>query len=299
MTNACSQGRSSSPEVTDPLVYIVLLNWNGWRDTARCLESLQQLTYTGYRVIVVDNGSTDGSVCHIREKYLDVEVIENGENLGFAAGCNVAIRRALDEGADYVWLLNNDTVAHPDSLSTMVDCAQGDPVIGAVGSVIYRMDEPETVDAWGGGRVSLWTGRSGHITCPKDLPKLDYITGASLLIPRRALESVGLLDERFFLYYDDCDYGLRLRGAGWKLAVAGPSRIWHKVNATLGKRREGLDWHIARSGVLLVRKHAVVPVLAEGLLLCLRLGKRLLERDWQCVRAVLGGALSARRVQAP
>jgi GT2 family glycosyltransferase len=277
------------------LVCIILLNWNGCRDTTHCLESLQRLTYSHYRVIVVDNGSTDDSVRCIREKYLDLEIIENGKNLGFAAGCNVAIRRALDEGTDYVWLLNNDTVVHPDSLSAMVECAQGDPIIGAVGSVIYRMDQPEKVDAWGGGRVSLWTGRSSHITGPQDLPKLDYITGASLLISRLALESVGLLDERFFLYYDDCDYSLRLRGTGWKLAVAGPSRIWHKVNATLGKRREGLDWHIARSGVLLVRKHAVVPVVAESLLVCLRLGKRLLERDWQCVRAVLSGALSARR----
>ena len=204
---------------TEPLVYIILLNWNGWQDTVSCFESLQGLNYGNCRIVIVDNASTDNSVYHIREKYSDLEVIENNTNLGFSGGCNVAIRRALEQGADYVWLLNNDTLVHQECLGAMVMCAQQDSDIGAVGSVIHRMDEPNTVEAWGGGWVSVWTGRSGHLTSPQELLELDYINGASLLIPRRTLESVGLLDERFFLYYDDCDYGLRFgrRVGSWPL----------------------------------------------------------------------------------
>jgi GT2 family glycosyltransferase len=114
------------------------------------LSSLEFLDYPDYKVIVVDNGSTDNSVAEIRKAHPQITLLETGRNLGFAGGNNVGIRYALEQGADYVWLLNNDTKADPHALTAMVEVAESDPRIGAVGSVLYYMDEPERVQAWGG-----------------------------------------------------------------------------------------------------------------------------------------------------
>ena len=117
-------------------VTIILLNWNGKEDTIECLESLKHITYPNYEILLVDNGSTDGSVECFRERYPGMEIIENGENLGFAEGNNVGIRRAMDEGADYVLLLNNDTVVDPEFLGELVKVGESDPKIGIVGPKI-------------------------------------------------------------------------------------------------------------------------------------------------------------------
>ena len=122
---------------SQPLVSIILLNWHGWRDTIACLDSLVSQDYNDYRVLVVDNGSTDDSVARIRAAHPEIPIMETGRNLGFSGGCNVGVRRALEDGADYVWLLNNDTTVDPQALSAMVAVAEADPRVGAVGSVLY------------------------------------------------------------------------------------------------------------------------------------------------------------------
>ncbi|MDD5760409.1 MAG: glycosyltransferase family 2 protein, partial [Desulfobulbaceae bacterium] len=180
-----------------PLVYIILLNWNGWRDTIACLDSLGNLTYPDFKVIVVDNGSTDESVASIRNAHPAVTLLAAGGNLGFSGGNNVGIRYALESGAEFVWVLNNDTVVTNNALSAMVDMAISDAKIGAVGSVLYFMDAPTVVQAWGGGCVSLWSGISRHRSSPG---QLNYITGASILLSMAALNQIGLLDDGFFMY---------------------------------------------------------------------------------------------------
>ena len=129
----------------EPTVYIILLNWHGWRDTIACLDSLASLDYTNYHLQVVDNGSTDNSVACIRAAHPEVSIIETGRNLGFSGGCNVGVRRALEEGADYIWLLNNDTTVDPQALSAMVAVAETDPKVGAIGSVLYYLDNPKDI----------------------------------------------------------------------------------------------------------------------------------------------------------
>src|ERR1700747_2146681 len=113
-------------------VEIVVLNWNGWRDTVQCLTSLRRLSYDDFRIIVVDNGSTDDSVQQIRQKFPDVSIIEAGANLGFAGGCNLGIRHAIRDETEYLWLLNNDTTVDSRALGAMVERAEVDPKIGAV-----------------------------------------------------------------------------------------------------------------------------------------------------------------------
>src|SRR6266446_1270900 len=181
-----------------PRVYVLVLNWNNWRDTNECLASLHGLDYDNWKVIVLDNGSTDGSVDRIRERFPEVEVMELSENLGFAKGNNAGIRAALERGADYVWLLNNDTTVDRNALRALVEKAEEGPKIGAVGSAIYFMSEPERLQAWGGGYVDFWLGRGHRFLRPVADERIQFLTGASLLLRRSALESLGLLDEGFF-----------------------------------------------------------------------------------------------------
>lgn len=262
-------------------VCVVLLNWNGWSDTSACLSSLRFLDYSNHEVLVVDNGSTDDSVARLHEFYPEVEVIEAGRNLGFAGGCNVGIERALALHADYIWLLNNDTLVEAGTLRALVAKAESDPNIGAVGSAIYSMLQPDRLQVWGGGYVNFWLGRSRHFERPVPDSKIEFLTGASLLIRRRAVEAVGLLDDEFFMYWEDGDYCFRLRAAGWKLGVAGEARIWHKESSSVGKASARMDAYFNASARRFFQKHGALPAVSLWTGVALSLGKRALTGDWE------------------
>lgn len=244
-----------------PLVYILIVNYNAWPDTLACLRALERLCYPNYRVLVLDNASQNDGVARLRAAFPHLELVELGRNLGFAGGNNAGIRRALAAGADYVWLLNPDTLPEAGALAAMVERAEQDARVGAVGAVLYEMDNPQQVQAWGGGQVVLPWGLIRLLTHPRQAGRLNYISGASLLIRRAALEQVGLLDEGFFMYGEDCDYGLRLIRAGFRLAVAEGARVLHKGGSSWsGSLRS--DEYFAAYNVRLFRKHAPWPLLA-------------------------------------
>ena len=243
-----------------PSVEIVVLNYNGWPDTLRCLDSLEQLSYPRARIVVVDNHSTDDSVAQLKQRHPELELVDTGTNLGFAGGNNVGIRRAMSRGAAYVWLLNNDATADPESLTALVRTAEADSRVGAVGSVIYEQAIPAQVQARGGGRVCLASGHCRNVRTPDQAP--NFITGTSLLLRVRALEDVGLLDERFFFLWEDVDLSLRLTGHGWRLAVAPQARVWHRGGGTEPRISPWRIEHHAAGLVLLMRKHARLPWLS-------------------------------------
>lgn len=273
------------------LVYVVVLNWNGWRDTILCIESLQKQDYPNFKLLIIDNGSTDGSVDHIRELMSEVEIIQTGANLGFGGGCNVGMRLAIERGADFVWLINSDATVDANALAALVHCAESNPLCGAVGAVIYESDQTEQIQLFGGGTVSLWFGQSHHRT---EAGPLDFISGASLLIRRTAVEDVGFFDDAlFFMYWEDTDLSFRLRRAGWQLAVANEARVWHKQAASLGKHSPLLDEYFARSGVRFLKRYAPLPFVSIAVMLSLRLAKRLFHGDIQRAKAVLRGAIGA------
>jgi len=148
--------------VTMPSVTIIVLNWNGGQDTLACLESLAQLDYPEFGVLVVDNGSTDGSLQAVQERFPEIPIIETGENLGYAGGSNVGLRWALDHGADYALLLNNDTVVAPDFLRLLVEAVGADPRIGIAGPTICYYDRPEVIWSAGGEhRLASWENVDG------------------------------------------------------------------------------------------------------------------------------------------
>jgi GT2 family glycosyltransferase len=272
-------------------VEIVVLNWNGWQDTIACLLSMQRQDYPNFQLLVVDNGSTDESVAQIKKAVPSVELLQTGSNLGFGGGCNLGIRQALDRGADFIWLINSDATADPCALSALVRAAERNQALGAVGSVLYEMGTSDQVQLWGGGQVNLWLGQSRHQQSPGEL---DFISGASLLLRCAALDKVGLFDQAtFFMYWEDTDLAFRLRKAGWKLAVADDSKVWHKLSASLGQRSPLLDEYFTQSAVRFFRRHAPIPFIPISFLIGMMLIKRFFMGEIRRVRAVLKGIVAA------
>ena len=272
-------------------VAVVVLNWNGWQDTVQCVGSLLLMDYANFDMLLVDNGSTDGSVDHIQNAFPFVDILQTGANLGFGGGCNVGIRHAMMRGAEYVWLINSDATVHRSALSALVKMADQNPALGSVGSVLYEADQVTQIQLWGGGRVNLWLGTSRHCRSPGPI---DFVSGASVLLRCAALQKVGLFDEdRYFMYWEDTDLAYRMRNSGWQLAVATDSKIWHKQSASLGKGSLLLDQYATQSCVRFLRRHAPVPMLSIGLMLLRMVAKRALIGNPGRIAAVLKGFRSA------
>lgn len=246
-----------------PLAAIIVLTWNQRQLTLDCLASLAQLTYPAERLmlIVVDNGSADGTAQAIREHYPDVVVLENGDNLGFAEGNNVGIRYAMDQGVDYVMLLNNDTVVDPAMLTELLNVAESDLEIGIVGPKMLYFDPPDVI--WSAGNKIDWD-HGGLIrlqaeerdTGVDETPlEVDYVTGCGVCLRRAVIEKIGMLDARFFIYYEESDWCLRAHQAGWRVLYVPQARLWHKVSAAMGTASPATDYYMARNVLLFIAKH--------------------------------------------
>jgi GT2 family glycosyltransferase len=293
------------------MVYIVLVNWNGWRHTLECLESVFRLKEVSYTVVVCDNASEDESVEKIRlwsqgkllaqaadwryESRLGPPVpkpircvewrpgddkvgldnarlvlIPGDANLGFAAGCNVGIRFSLDRiDTEFVWLLNNDTVVEPDSLTALIAKMRREPNVGLCGSTVCYYSEPEIVQCYGGYGFNEWTARVLPITKghSRSLPseadieaRIKYISGASTLVRRDFLENVGLLNPQYFLYFEEIDWATRGRGI-YSLGYCRESVVFHKEGRAIGSNRSSKkrsvfsEAHLSRNRVLFTRTY--------------------------------------------
>jgi GT2 family glycosyltransferase len=275
--------------MNEPTVGCVIVNWNGWRHTVACLDALRSLDYTRLTVVVVDNGSTDDSVLRIQKAHPSTPVIQTGKNLGFSGGNNAGIREVLCQKVEYVWLLNNDTQPTPQALRELVSMAQSDCRLGAVGSVLRYASDPQRIQAWGGGWINLWTGYNSHATArPKSGRRLDFLTAASLLLRGKALEDIGLMDDRYFLYWEDAELCFRLRKNGWRLGVAANAVVLHSVNASTS-RSAATDRHYTYSAVHFLGQYAPVPLLATSLFLWRRLLHRVLLGEVGACRNVWMG----------
>lgn len=277
-----------SAQDVEPPVTCVVLNWNSWQETLACLASLRDIEYGNATVLVVDNGSTNDSVERIRQAHPALELICTGRNLGYGGGVNAGIRLALERGAEFVWLLNNDAKPLPNALSALVGKALEQPDLGAVGSVLMYTGSQTKVQAWGGGRVNCWLGRTSHARSGREDRWFDYLTGASLLLRSAALKKVGLFDEGFFLYWEDTDLSFRLRRQGWRLGVAAGSVVLHKEGASSGDRRR-VDRHSTASGIRFLRKHARIPWISVPLFLTSRFANRIVRGHFARTTDIIGG----------
>lgn len=244
---------------------VILVNYNGKQYNEACIKSLlKQRGSHETKIIIADNGSQDDSMQIIRERFGEdsrIETIFLEDNYGFSYANNVGIRRANEWGADHVVLLNNDTEACEDLLTALLACADRHPN-SVIAPKIYYSDKRDVL--WSaGGEVSPLVCKARHIGLDqKDTGQFDkerrigFATGCCLLLPRAVIDKAGLLDERFFLYYEDTEYCLRLREMGIDIWYCPQARLYHKVGAS----SKGADsplcaYYIARNWLLCNRLH--------------------------------------------
>jgi GT2 family glycosyltransferase len=218
-------------------VVVVVLNWCGESDTAACLASLAASTYAPLEVLLVDNGSPDGSGDRLHAAFPQLPYVQTGRNLGFTGGNNVGIAWALEHGADYVVVLNNDTVVAPDCVARLVAAARSRPRVGAVAPTMLVHDAPELV-WYAGGTLSRLRGLGRHVAEGTRAPDVDermrpepvtFITGCCMLLTRDAIDTVGTFDDSYFAYCEDADLSVRLTHAGFALLHEPRARLLHRV----------------------------------------------------------------------
>jgi GT2 family glycosyltransferase len=243
-------------------VAIVILNWNDGAATLACLDALRSTDYPNTMTIVVDNGSTDGSVQRIRDSGA-VELVANPTNLGFTGGVNMGIARAMAAGAQYVWLLNSDAMTQPDVLSRLVAAAEADHRIGLVSPVFYDPNQPNIAEFCLGrfDPVARFVTQTSDpptaLAWQRDHPDQVILLGTALLIRRQLIETIGALDPNFFAYVEDVDYCLRAHAAGFGVVTVPQAVVFHKFKQPLenpGDVPAYLHYFITRNYLLLWRK---------------------------------------------
>lgn len=244
----------------DPKIAVIILNWNGKVDTLECLNSLHTVSYKNYQVVIVDNGSIDASASTFKANYPALTVIETGQNLGYAEGNNVGIRYALESGADYILLLNNDTTVAPDFLDQLGLAAQQNTKSGVFGAVLLYMNQPDTI--WFAG--ARWNNETLAFDYPAQDQKLpsaietetDYACGAALFFSVDVVHAIGLLDPRFFLSWEESDWCFRARSAGFPCKMVPNAYVWHKIGTSFGGETSPLrEYFIARNRLLWAEKN--------------------------------------------
>lgn len=274
-----------------PHVGIIIVNWNGKADTIACLESLTQSKWENQSVIIVDNGSCDDSVAVFKTRFPYAQLICSDCNLGFSGGNNLGIRFALEQNYEYLFLLNNDTVIEPETVTKLVEAAQANPDYGLLTSVIHIFSCPEQV--WfSGAKLDLKHGiaehNNTHIPDRTASPfQIPWASGCALLVRADAMRQLQGFDERFFLNWEDVDLSLRARAAGQKIAIVPASRIYHKVSSSISKVPSAGLYYYVRNNLLLIRLHGgrkrygtYIYVIARQMFFALRAIKQRQPNAW-------------------
>jgi GT2 family glycosyltransferase len=246
---------------TPPSICIIVLNWNSPQDTLACLDSLLKIPYRAKEILVVDNGSTDESVCIIKSSFPQVKLLETGKNMGFVGGNNAGMTYALEEGFDYTLVLNNDTVVNPDFLERLLEVAESDDQIGAVGPKINYFSKPDVI--WSAGGIIDYrhgtTEMKGIGQTDQDqygrMPyQVDFLTGCAILVKRQTLQKIGLLDPRFFMYYEDVEWCVRMTKAGCKIQLVPESIMWHKISPEVRADSPLVYYYMTRNRLLFLKE---------------------------------------------
>lgn len=288
----------------EPTVAAVILNWNGGDEIMHCLQSVVQSSYPSVEIVIVDNGSTDGSTEAILHQFPQVYLIRNSENLGFARGSNQGMEWALQHGIPYVLLLNGDARLHPEAIGELLTAVQGelDTVVACPRMYIGASADGNARLWFAYGTVKLWAGLfqnpafnqidGDKWSSPREM---EFASGCCMLIPAKILESVGMLDESFFAYCEDVDFSLRVRKAGFRLRYTPTARLWHGSKTPTNRTRTPIYRYLAtRNNLWVVRKHGS----ALYVLICLcvlpirsffRIAKMMLDARWNAIAAEIRG----------
>ena len=260
---------------TLPKVFILILNWNRKEDTCECLKSVRKIDYPNYEVVVMDNGSEDNSVKTFKERFPEVTIIENNANLGFAEGNNRGISHALRMNADFILILNNDAIADTHILKRFIEASDNYPSAGIFGAKIYYLNEPKKI--WfAGGVWSPDIGQTSHEGMDQiddgktweDVKEIDYACGCALFVKTEVIKKIGMLEQKYFLTWEETDFCYRARRAGFSCLFIPTALVWHKVSASFNGGVGGLlqQYFMSRNRFLwmernlsLVDRFAVYP----------------------------------------
>jgi len=246
-----------------PPVAIVVLNYNGLADTLACLDSLARIPDKNVTIVLADNGSTEDPFAAALVRHPGIVAVRNGGNLGYAGGNNRGIEAALARGAEYVLVLNNDTVVSPSIVSTLLAQFDADPSLGIVGPVINYMDEPARVMTDGTrfneGPSTAFFKRL-PVTIDDSHPPLvtsDIVNGCCMMISAAVFRAIGLFDERLFIVHEESDFCLRAAAAGFRCAVTGATLVWHKGSSSFERTGRRIQrYYDTRNLYFLLRRHA-------------------------------------------
>ena len=243
-----------------PLVVAVILNTNRRDDTLECLASLSESTYANCEVVVLDNASTDGSAQAIAESFPGVDVLSLAQNKGYAGNNNVGIAAATERGADWIFVLNEDTVFAPDCLGRLVDAGEANAHVGFVGPLVLHADEPDIIQSAGGVLDRNWTAvHTGENERDEGQFQqnraVDWIHGCAIMARREMVEEIGVLDERFFYYWEETEWCLRARRHGWTCMHVPAARLWHKGVQREYRPNPNVTYYSTRNRMLMMAKH--------------------------------------------
>ncbi len=245
-----------------PRVAAIVLNYNGKDVTLESLESLSQMTYAAFDIVVVDNGSTDGSYESVAEAFPDVSQVQVPDNRGISYGMNFGLRWVLERDYDYALILNNDIGVDPEMLTEMVKVAESDPSIGCVGPKAYYFWDRERIWSVGGFlrfRESVTTERGdGQLDrgqFDRD-EEVGYVNGCAMLVRRDALQRTGLWDPTYYLGVEDADWCMRMKRLGYRCFYAHKAKLWHMISQSTGVYKPGRTFHTGRSTAIFVRRYA-------------------------------------------
>jgi GT2 family glycosyltransferase len=247
-----------------PLIFAVMLNWNELHHTVPCINSLKESSIRLSKIFVFDQASEDGSGKKLQGMYENdsqVEILINEKNYGFAGGMNIGIQKALDMGADYVFILNNDTIVDKYCINHLYDVLNSESKAAVAGPAIMYYSNPEKLWQAGGYfnkiKMGVKVPDKGKLLSeinPK-ISSIEFLTGCALLIPKNTFQTIGLFDPSLFFYGDDVDYGLRIKEAGLNLYFVPNAKVWHKIeDITVDRTTPYVLYHLARSTVIILRK---------------------------------------------
>ncbi|QAA32020.1 glycosyltransferase family 2 protein [Clostridium manihotivorum] len=248
--------------INEPLVFIVILNFNSYTETLRCLESVLDNDYSNYQVVVVDNNSTDASK-EILDNHSDkFKLLTNSTNLGYANGNNVGIKYALENNADYVCILNNDVEVEKNFLSELINYMNVNENVGIAGPCICDFQERDNVQSMG-ANINLFTGlaqakgkNTSYTSIKEDSLSVDYLGGACFVARKEVFKKIGLIPEMYFLFFEETEFCLKAKKAGYKLICLNSSRVYHKQSATISKYKGLSYFFLNRNRIVFMRRNA-------------------------------------------
>ncbi|MEX0610404.1 MAG: glycosyltransferase family 2 protein [Balneolaceae bacterium] len=271
-----------------PLVYIIILNWNNYEDSYRCIESVQKVNYANYKIVLVDNASTDSSCHKLKLDFPEVLIIENEINLGYSGGNNKGIELALVEKAQFIWVLNNDTTVSKNTLKELLSTMKKDKDSGIAGCKILNTEPLNEVQVYGGGRVNYFLGTQKSLT--KKSLGLNYISGTSLFMKSEVVGKVGKLDEDFFMYWEDVEFSHRVKANNYNLTVASSAIIYHKNQGTFGQGNNiFFEYLYAKGAILFFRKQVAWWPISITILITGKIIKKVFTGQWKVLPDILRG----------